>query len=69
MPTLRSRRVSALLTIGVLGAGTAVVASPAQAGLLDGVIPNVGTLVTGTGATLGGVVNESSPGPAASSPA
>ena len=62
MPTLRSRRVSALLTIGVLGAGTAVAASPAQAGLLDGVVPNAGTLVTGTGATLGGVVNGVLPG-------
>jgi hypothetical protein len=56
MPTLRSRRVTALLTIGALSAGTAVAASPAQAGLLDGTLPNVGSLVTGTGATLGGVV-------------
>jgi hypothetical protein len=62
MPTLRSRRVTALLTIGVLGAGTAVAAAPAQAGLLDGIVPNVGTLVTGTGATLGGVVNGILPG-------
>jgi len=56
MPTLRSRRVTALLTIGALSAGTAVAASPAQAGLLDGVLPNVGSLVTGTGATLGGAL-------------
>jgi len=62
MPTLRSRRVSALLTIGVLGAGTAVAASPAQAGLLGGVIADVGTLVTGTGATLGGEVDGVLPG-------
>jgi hypothetical protein len=62
MPTLRSRRVTALLTIGVLSAGTAVAAAPAQAGLLDGVLPNVGSLVTGTGATLGGVVNGVLPG-------
>lgn len=62
MPTLRSRRVSALLTIGALGAGTAVAAAPAQAGLLDGLIPNVGSLVTGTGATLGGVVDGVLPG-------
>ncbi len=62
MPTLRSRRVGALLTIGVLGAGTAVVAAPAQAGLLGGVVPNVGSLVTGTGATLGGVLNGVVPG-------
>ena len=62
MPTLRSRRVTALLTIGVLSAGTAVAAAPAQAGLLDGLVPNVGSLVTGTGATLGGVVNGILPG-------
>lgn len=62
MPTPRSRRVSALLTIGVLGAGTAVAAAPAQAGLLGGVVPNVGSLVTGTGATLGGVLNGVAPG-------
>ena len=62
MPTLRSRRVSALLTIGALSAGTAVAAAPAQAGLLDGILPNVGSLVTGTGATLGGVVNGVLPG-------
>jgi hypothetical protein len=62
MPTLRSRRVTALLTIGALSAGTAVAASPAQAGLLDGVVPNVGSLVTGTGATLGGAVNGALPG-------
>jgi hypothetical protein len=61
MPPLRSRRVCALLAIGALGAGTAVAASPAQAGLLD-VVPNVGTLVTGTGATLGGVVDGILPG-------
>ena len=62
MPTLRSRRVTALLTIGALSAGTAVAASPAQAGPLDGILPNVGSLVTGTGATLGGVVNGVLPG-------
>ncbi len=62
MPTLRSRRVTALLTIGVLSAGTAVAAAPAQAGLLDGLVPNVGSLVTGTGATLGGVVDGVLPG-------
>ena len=63
MPTLRSRRVTALLTIGALSAGTALAASPAQAGLLDGLpLPNVGSLVTGTGATLGGVVNGILPG-------
>ena len=62
MPSLRSRRVTALLTIGALSAGTAVAAAPAQAGLLDGVLPNVGSLVTGTGATLGGVVDGLLPG-------
>jgi hypothetical protein len=62
MPNLRSRRICALLTIGALGAGTAVAAAPAQAGLLDGVVGTVGTLVTGTGATLGGVVNGVLPG-------
>jgi hypothetical protein len=56
MPSLRSRRVTALVTIGALSAGTAVAASPAQAGLLDGIVPNVASLVTGTGATLGGLV-------------
>ncbi len=56
MPTLRSRRVSALLTIGALSAGTAVAASPAQAELLDGVLPNAGSLVTGTETTLGGAL-------------
>lgn len=56
MPTLRSRRVTALLTIGALSAGTAVAASPAQAGLLDAVVPNTGSLVTGTGAPLDGLV-------------
>ena len=62
MPTLRSRRVCALLTVGALSAGTAVAAAPAQAGLLDGVVPNVGSLVTGTGATLGGAVDGLLPG-------
>lgn len=62
MPTLRSRRVTALLTIGALSAGTAVAATPAQAGLLDGVLPNVGGLVTGTGQALGGVLNGVVPG-------
>ena len=62
MPTPRSRRLSALLTIGALSAGTAVAAAPAQADLLGGVLPSAGSLVTGTGATLGGVVNGVLPG-------
>lgn len=63
MPTFRSRRVTALLTIGALSAGTAVAASPAQAALLGGLVSGTGSLVTGaTGAitgvtgTVGGVV-------------
>lgn len=56
MPTLRSRRVTALLTIGALSAGTAVVAAPAQAGLLDGLLPSVGSIITDTGSTVGGLV-------------
>jgi len=62
MPTPRSRRLSALLTIGALSAGTAVAAAPAHADLLGGVLPDAGSLVTGTGATLGGVVNGVLPG-------
>ena len=63
MPTLRSRRLSALLIIGALSAGTAVAAAPAQAGLLDGVVSTSGSLLTSpTGAitnvigTVGGVI-------------
>lgn len=48
MSSTRSRRAVALLCTGALGAGAAVAASPAQAGLLDG----LGTIVTQTGATL-----------------
>jgi hypothetical protein len=50
------------MSVTALGAGAAVVAAPAQAGLLDGLLPNVGTIITGTGATLGGVVNGILPG-------
>jgi hypothetical protein len=56
MATLRSRRVTALLTIGALSAATAFAPSPAQGSLLDGLLPDVGGLVTGTGSTLGGLV-------------
>ena len=56
MPTFRSRRVTALLTVGALSAGTAVAASPAHAGLLDGVLPSVGSIITDTGSTVGGLV-------------
>jgi hypothetical protein len=50
------------MSVTALGAGGAVVAAPAQAGLLDGLLPNVGTIITGTGATLGGVLNGILPG-------
>ncbi len=56
MATLRSRRVGALLTIGALGAGTAVAATPAHGALLGGVLPNVGGIITQTGQTLGGLL-------------
>jgi hypothetical protein len=68
----RSRRAAAaLLTIGALSAGTAVAAAPAQAspragagisvvaasgGLLGGLLPNLGTIITNTGATLGSLI-------------
>lgn len=55
MPTLRSRRVSVLLTIGAIGAMSAVAAAPAHA-LLGNLLPNVGAIVTGTGQTLGGLL-------------
>ena len=56
MPTLRSRRVTALLTIGALSAGTAFAPSPAQGQLLGGLLPDLGGIVTGTGETLGGLI-------------
>ncbi len=59
---LRSRRVAALLTVTALGAGATTVAAPAQASLLGGLLPNVGTIVTGTGATLGNTLNGVVPG-------
>lgn len=58
----RSRRAAALLSIGALGAGTAVAAAPAQAQLLGGLLPNIGTIVTDLGTTLGGTVNTLLPG-------
>ncbi|HWI08848.1 MAG TPA: hypothetical protein VNT54_15200 [Solirubrobacteraceae bacterium] len=59
---IRSRRAAALLSIGALGAGTAVAAAPAQAQLLGGLLPSIGTIVTNTGNTLGGTVNSVLPG-------
>lgn len=53
----RSRRAAAaILTIGALGAGTTVAAAPAQASLLGGLLPNLGTIITNTGATLGSLI-------------
>lgn len=51
----RARRVAAVLSITAIGATGAIVA-PAQAGLLSGVLPNLGGTVTQTGQTLGGLV-------------
>ncbi|MEA2155608.1 MAG: hypothetical protein QOE11_1748 [Solirubrobacteraceae bacterium] len=50
------------MSVTALGAGATVVAAPAQASLLGGLLPNVGTIVTGTGSTLGGVVDGILPG-------
>lgn len=62
MLALRSRRAAALLSIGALSAGTAVAAAPAQAQLLGGLLPNIGTIVTDLGTTLGGTVDAVLPG-------
>jgi hypothetical protein len=62
MLAIRSRRAAALLSIGALSAGTAVVAAPAQAQLLGGLLPSIGTIVTGTGEALGGTVDSILPG-------
>ena len=59
---IRSRRAAALLSIGALGAGTAVATAPAQAQLLGGLLPNIGTIVTDTGSTVGGTLNSVLPG-------
>jgi hypothetical protein len=59
---LRSRRLAALMSVTALGAGATVVAAPAQASLLGGLLPSLGTIVTGTGQTLGGVVDGVLPG-------
>jgi hypothetical protein len=50
------------MSVTALGAGTAVVAAPAQAQLLGGLLPNVGTIITGTGQALGNTLNSVLPG-------
>jgi hypothetical protein len=50
------------MSVTALGAGATFVAAPAQAQLLGGLLPNLGTIVTGTGQTLGNVVNGVLPG-------
>jgi len=62
MLAIRSRRAAAILTIGALSAGTAVAAAPAQAQLLGSLLPNIGTIITGTGTALGNTVNTILPG-------
>jgi hypothetical protein len=57
MLAIRSRRAAAaLLTIGALSAGSAVATAPAQASLLGGLLPNLGTIITQTGQTLGSLI-------------
>jgi len=62
MLAIRSRRAAAMFTIGALSAGTAVAAAPVQAQLLGNLLPTIGTIITGTGQTLGGTVNTILPG-------
>ena len=50
------------MTVTALGAGAGVVASPVQAQLLGGLVPNLGTIVTGTGTALGDTVDSILPG-------
>jgi hypothetical protein len=57
MLAIRSRRAAAaVLTIGALSAGSAVATAPAQASLLGGLLPNLGTIITQTGQTLGSLI-------------
>ena len=45
------------MSVTALGAGaSAAVAAPAQAGLLGGLLPNLGTIITQTGQTLGNLI-------------
>ncbi len=50
------------MSVTALGAGATFVAAPAQASLLGNLLPNVGTLLTGTGQTLGNTLNGILPG-------
>lgn len=50
------------MTVTALGAGAGAVAAPAQAQLLGGLLPDVGTLLTGTGDTLGTTTDTILPG-------
>ena len=62
MLAIRSRRrAAALLCVGTLSAATAVAAAPANAQLL-GLLPNIGTIITDTGQTLGGTLDSVVPG-------
>jgi hypothetical protein len=56
MNLLRSRRLAAFMSVIAVGAGASVAAAPAQAGLLGGLLPNLGTIITQTGATLGSLI-------------
>jgi hypothetical protein len=56
MNLLRSRRLAAFMSVTALGAGATFAAAPAQAGLLGGLLPNLGTIITGTGQTLGSLI-------------
>lgn len=44
------------MSVIAVGAGASVAAAPAQAGLLGGLLPNLGTIITQTGATLGSLI-------------
>jgi hypothetical protein len=56
MNLLRSRRLAAFMSVIAVGAGASVAAAPAQAGLLGNLLPNLGTIITQTGATLGNLI-------------
>ncbi|HEY0343271.1 MAG TPA: hypothetical protein VGC59_01405 [Solirubrobacteraceae bacterium] len=44
------------MSVTALGGGAMFAAAPAQAGLLGGVLPNLGTIITGTGQALGSLI-------------
>jgi hypothetical protein len=63
MNRLRSRRLAAFSTVLALGAGASVAVAPAaQASLLGGLLPSLGTIITGTGQALGNTLNGVLPG-------